>query len=209
MPTSVGAAGAHAAILMIVAWVCEVTLLGSVADALGGWAPPLFLLAVAGAGMVLGRWFRTAAPDWTLGRPSQGQGSLREYGALVLLALLPAAAGVAYAWVIGAPYGRMGGMRNPAAALYGLAVYVLGAPVVEEFYFRHLLHVELSRLFRRPLTVALANGVWFAAIHAPQNMPLALVTGACCTLLRMRKGSIGLPVAAHAMANLVLEVIRQ
>jgi membrane protease YdiL (CAAX protease family) len=123
--------------------------------------------------------------------------------------VLPALTGSLYATAIHGWRGIIVHAHLPLTALMGGVLYVVTTPLVEEFYFRHVLHLEILQLFRHPFTVAAVNSVWFAAIHVPYNMPLALITGLCCTALRMRTRGLGWPIVAHALTNLVLEILQQ
>lgn len=205
-PRATWSAAARAAVLVAVAMLCRELFLDVAADRFGSLAPWAFLAALAVTGWLLMRPLGIDAPAWGWTGPEE-RGWFPGGADMVLSLFLPATFGVAYAVVVAdvAPSAE----PVPAAAVVSSAVlYVLAAPVVEEFFFRHLFYAETAKIFRRVTAVAVVNGVWFAAIHIPVNMPPAIVTGICCTLLRERSGSLRWPILAHALANLALEAIR-
>lgn len=198
---SIGGAAARSAALLVIAGCLRYLLLGPAADAPPQWSPLLFLAALGCVGLVWQR--RIARPVPAPGPAAGGRRALRML-LVVSLCFLPAALSLAYVTGIGAAPDSVG--PGWAALLAAIVLYVLAAPLVEEFYFRRLLHREFSVLFGRPFTVVAANAVWFAAIHAPQNIPVALAVGLCCTTLRILTGSLRLPVMAHAVTNLALVI---
>lgn len=126
---------------------------------------------------------------------------------LAVLVVLPAMLSVAYVLAL-RPQG-IGGSPDAgvAARAWSVVVFVLATPLVEEYYFRHLLHRELEVVFPRPALLVFAGAVWFGAGHLPHTLPVALAVGLCCTWLRYLTGSIRLPVAAHLITNLALDVL--
>ena len=97
----------------------------------------------------------------------------------------------------------------------GLAVLapflVVGAPVVEELFFRGLLQRSLARRLG-PVPAVVGAAVVFGLVHAQPNMSgaseLALITalgsfGAVLGVLAQRTGRLGPGLAAHATFNLI------
>lgn len=80
-------------------------------------------------------------------------------------------------------------------------IVVLGAPVVEELFFRGLV---LDALLARMHTVAavVASSLVFAAVHLQLlQLPALVLFGVATALLRLRTGRLGPPIAAHVGFN--------
>lgn len=84
---------------------------------------------------------------------------------------------------------------------------VVGAPLVEEFFFRGMLYGGLRhRLSCRG--AALASGIAFGAFHfdAVRFLPLAAF-GVYLALLRERTGDLLVPMVVHGLNNLVMVLL--
>jgi uncharacterized protein len=204
-----GRTAARAALLLAVALVLREIILRRVPEVLHPVAPWLFLLGMGATGLLMQRrLLNTVSPRWALPfHPPDGSRG-REYAIRLLIAAIPAASGFAYVTATQPLSTAAGTGSRLGVALSGIVLYAVATPLVEEYYFRHLVHEEFLLLFRAPLLVAFASGVWFAAVHGPAAMPVALVMGTCCTLLRIRSGGLGWPVVAHGAANLLLVLIQ-
>lgn len=101
--------------------------------------------------------------------------------------------------------------RNNTLGFFVLAAAVaIGAPLVEELFYRGLITQGFERLFRRRLSVrptfvlsVVASGVWFAAIHFQLlQFPLLFVVGAVCAALTLREKRLGPAIFVHLGFNL-------
>ncbi|MBI4987910.1 MAG: CPBP family intramembrane metalloprotease [Rhodocyclales bacterium] len=83
---------------------------------------------------------------------------------------------------------------------------VFAAPVFEEIFFRGFLYKGFASGFIGPMgSVILIAGLW-AAIHTQYDaydMGTIFITGVALGLARMRTGSLLVPLAMHATANIV------
>lgn len=100
----------------------------------------------------------------------------------------------------GAP-SEAGGLTKAVIIL--MAVFV--APAVEELFFREVL---LSRVLSNyPLSGAAATSAAFGVLHFGAGGAILIATliamGAVLAWLRIRTGSLGPPIAVHAMNNLL------
>lgn len=85
-------------------------------------------------------------------------------------------------------------------------VLVVGAPVVEELFFRGLLLRSLSRRFGDRWALA-GSSVGFALAHLEGlQFPALLAVGVVFGLLAQRAGRLGPPIFAHAAFNLVVVI---
>lgn len=114
------------------------------------------------------------------------------------------------------------GRLGPSFALLAVAL-VVGAPVVEEIFYRGLVVRALQRRFsgsatgdeggdraesrRRRSTDVLAavlGAMWFGLIHfEPLQLPALVLIGLVCALLTVRTGRLGPAIFCHAGFNLV------
>jgi len=79
-------------------------------------------------------------------------------------------------------------------------VFVVLAPLFEEFLFRGLLFRGLERVIRPGLAV-LASAMLFALMHPATSFPPVFLLGALCAFLLRRTGQLGAPIAAHMAYN--------
>ncbi|HYF25367.1 MAG TPA: CPBP family intramembrane glutamic endopeptidase [Baekduia sp.] len=99
------------------------------------------------------------------------------------------------------------GVDESTAAAIGIGVLVcVGAPLVEEFFFRGYLYGAFRR-WRGPWVGAILVGVLFGAVHAGGSdaaylVPLAALGVGFC-LLYERTGSLYPPIVLHAVNNSV------
>ncbi|HEX2076344.1 MAG TPA: CPBP family intramembrane glutamic endopeptidase [Longimicrobium sp.] len=206
---AVPAAAFRAALLVGIAYALTRPWLDVPARAAHVPATLLYLAGLALAAAVFRALARGggAAPE-EVGPPPRRAGGRAADGVLVVL---PAVLAVSYSWYVVAPLGfDLGAARETrpwSGEFFAMtAGYLLAAPVVEEYYFRQLLYRELQVVFGRAWLFVAANAVWFAAVHGPASIPGALAVGAGCALLRWRTGGLALPIAAHLLANLALDV---
>lgn len=105
--------------------------------------------------------------------------------------------------------------RNNALGFFVLAALVaVGAPLVEELFYRGLVARGFERLFSNKVSLSgsvitparLAIGVsalWFAAIHLqPLQFPLLFVVGAVCAWLTLDRKRLGPAIFVHVGFNL-------
>ena len=96
---------------------------------------------------------------------------------------------------------RAGSIGPGFAAL--CVVTVVGAPIVEEWYFRWVLHGALRQRWRGPVCVVASSFV-FAFVHFQLLLlPALFVFGVACALVRDRTRRFWPSVALHAGFNLV------
>lgn len=95
---------------------------------------------------------------------------------------------------------------EPSAVVALLLITVVGAPVIEELFFRGLLLRSLDRRFG-PLTAVLGSAVVFGAVHQqlPQ-LPALVLVGLVTGWLTLRSGRLGPAVWAHVGFNLTTVV---
>lgn len=197
---SPGGAAVRSAILLSAALAISAVLPMLLEEHAIGWTYVLLLLAMAAAGLGYQRVFGTApaeVPDDAHADPEARSSRLLA----ALLVIAPAVLSVAYARAM---VPGQAAARPTEGWILLIGYSVIAIPVVEEFYFRRLLYREFATLFGRTWLVVAANAVWFAAIHSPQNIPVALVLGVCTAMLRSMTGGIAFSIAAHAGTNLLL-----
>ncbi len=100
----------------------------------------------------------------------------------------------------------VGVARGPGLAVLALFL-VVGAPIVEELFFRGLLQRALARRFGPRWAVAV-SAVVFALIHfQPLLFPGLAAFGVVLGLLAHRSGRLGPGIVAHAAFNAVTVVL--
>ncbi len=98
--------------------------------------------------------------------------------------------------------------QGPAGWLVLGLVVVVGAPLVEELFYRGLLLGSLRKRGIPPALACLLCGAVFAAMHLqPLQFVGLLVLGTVLAGLVLRTGRIGGAVVAHATFNLVTVVV--
>jgi membrane protease YdiL (CAAX protease family) len=127
---------------------------------------------------------------------------------------LQVAASVAYIVVAVAPNAELvsfaqQALRSGGSKLIAVIVIrdVLLGPLVEEYYFRQALYLELQQVLAKPWLTVVVSAVWFTAIHDPASMPIAFVVGVGCGTLRVLTGRLPACVLAHGATNLALGFI--
>ncbi len=111
---------------------------------------------------------------------------------------------------LGEPYALAGIFREGGARWPVLASAVLLAPIAEEWFFREILLVRAFAGAPRWLAVAVTSAA-FGAMHVEAGA-LVLVTtltamGAVLAWVRLRTGSLGAAIAAHAANNLIVAIL--
>lgn len=92
---------------------------------------------------------------------------------------------------------------TPAQIVLGVASVVVGAPVAEEIFFRGFLFGSLRGRLRF-LPAAAISGLVFALFHVqPLLIAVMVFVGIGLAYLFERRGSLAVPIAAHAMFNLI------
>jgi uncharacterized protein len=99
--------------------------------------------------------------------------------------------------------------QNTGGAHGGFEITVLflllavGAPVVEEVFFRGMLQQSLARRFGWPVAVV-ASSVAFGLAHfEPLQLPALILFGVVLGVLAQRSGRLGPGIVAHATFNAV------
>lgn len=96
---------------------------------------------------------------------------------------------------------------EPLSVLMLLLITVVGAPVIEELFFRGLLLRSLERRFGS-LTAIVGSSVVFGAVHLQWlQLPALVLFGAFCAWLTLRSGRLGPAIWAHVGFNLVTVVV--
>ncbi len=108
--------------------------------------------------------------------------------------------------------------RNNAFGFAVLAFLVgVGAPIMEEVFYRGLVYRSLSRVFGQRFDVSktklvtilsiLLSALWFGAIHLqPLQFPLLFLVGVVCATLTMKFGRLGPAIFVHMGFNLLTVV---
>lgn len=172
-----------------------------------------FEVALAGATLLWVGLRHRAVPALRLGSPrplrEAVRGALAGVGifgftVLVVAPLLYGLLGIVTGEPVTAPQQEVL-PANPSAwhVAVGGVVVVLLAPVGEELFFRGLLFGALRGRWRFASSAALSAAV-FAVFHVlPLLMPLMFVVGYALAWLYERRGSLVVPMAAHAAFNVV------
>lgn len=175
---------------------------------IGLWVPllgvPLWVARIKGNGPVHDFGLRATPMDGLVGAIC-GFGSQ-----LLLLPLLY----IPIFWLTNTDTGDLGDvakdLTDRADDPFGVAMLIIltgiGAPIVEEIFYRGLLLRSLERRFGEVVAV-IASGVVFGAIHF-QLLPFPglAVFGIVLGYLAVRTGRLGAPIAAHMAFNLVTVV---
>jgi uncharacterized protein len=92
---------------------------------------------------------------------------------------------------------------TPAQIVLGVGSVVIGAPFAEEIFFRGFLFGSLRGRLRF-LPAAAISGALFALFHLqPLLIAVMLFVGIALSYLYDRRGSLVVPIAAHAIFNLI------
>ena len=175
---------------------------------IGLWVPlvavPLWVARVKGNGPVHDYGLRATPMDGLVG-PICGFASQ-----VLLLPLLY----IPIFWLTNTDTGDLGDvakdLTDRADDPFGVAMLVIltgiGAPIVEEIFYRGLLLRSLERRFGEVVAV-IASGVIFGAIHV-QLLPFPGLAafGIVLGYLAVKTGRLGAPIAAHMAFNLVTVV---
>ena len=104
---------------------------------------------------------------------------------------------------VGQPAQHITGLAHGAGVALLVAVVVVGAPVVEELFFRGLLLRALAGRIGRPGAVGV-SAVLFGLVHfEPLQLPVLVLFGVVLGLLAVRTGRLGPSICAHAAFNAV------
>jgi len=178
-------------------WTNTVILLSLVAQ----WVPmlgwPLVAARARGNGAVIdfGLEVRRSDLAWGLG------------GGLVVL-MVAGAIGWATQQIAGDFNSSAGelveGFRDEAIPLLLLAAAIgIGAPVVEEIFFRGLFWGAVAKRGINPWWATVVSALVFSLVHLePVRIPLLFVTGLLLGYLRQRTGRIGASILAHMVNNM-------
>jgi hypothetical protein len=91
---------------------------------------------------------------------------------------------------------------DPLGVVLLVLIVGIGAPIVEEIFYRGLLQRSLVRRYGTAPAVAI-TAVLFAAAHVqPLQFPALLVFGLVAGVLAVRSGRLGPAIAAHMVFNL-------
>ena len=144
-----------------------------------------------------------------------------DLGALVLGGALQAAVGVAY-FLAGVDEDRVSGPARgltERAGSIGVGFFVLaafvvvGAPIVEELFYRGAVFNAIRRAFgvtdpprrfdRITIMAIGISSIWFGAIHGQLlQFPALVAVGVVCAVARVRTGRIATAICLHAGFNL-------
>lgn len=107
----------------------------------------------------------------------------------------------------GAAFERLDTSLPLAESSLGILKSVIWAAVIEETLYRGMLYRYLRDRWQWPVAVVLSAAV-FAAIHFPLFRWPTFASGVIFALLREWRGSLLAPIAAHAMGNSVVILVR-
>ena len=92
---------------------------------------------------------------------------------------------------------------SPVGVVLLILIVVVGAPIVEELFFRGLLLRSLENRWGRAWAVALSSLI-FGAVHLePLQFPALVAVGVILALLAVRTGRLGPGIFAHIAFNAV------
>jgi membrane protease YdiL (CAAX protease family) len=93
--------------------------------------------------------------------------------------------------------------EDPFGIVLLVLIVVIGAPIVEELFFRGLLLRSAERKWGRGWAVAVSS-VIFGAVHLqPLQFPALVAVGVVFALLTLRSGRLGPAIFAHVAFNAV------
>jgi uncharacterized protein len=95
---------------------------------------------------------------------------------------------------------------DPLGVILLVVIVGLGAPIVEEIFYRGLLQRSLVRRIGQPLGVGVAALVFAASHLQPLQFPALLMFGIVLGVLAERYGRLGPAIAAHTVFNLTAVV---
>jgi membrane protease YdiL (CAAX protease family) len=97
--------------------------------------------------------------------------------------------------------------KQDTAGVHGLGILIvfvllaIGAPLVEELFFRGLLQRSLSRRFGRPVAIAGSAALFGLAHFELLQLPALILFGVVLGVLADRTGRLGPGIVAHATFN--------
>jgi membrane protease YdiL (CAAX protease family) len=95
---------------------------------------------------------------------------------------------------------------DPLGVILLVVILGLGAPIVEEIFYRGLLQRSLVRRIGQPLGVGVSALVFAASHLQPLQFPALLLFGIVLGVLAERYGRLGPAIAAHMVFNLTAVV---
>src|ERR687898_388989 len=95
---------------------------------------------------------------------------------------------------------------DPLGVILLVVILGLGAPIVEEIFYRGLLQRSLVRRIGQPLGVGVSALVFAASHLQPLQFPALLMFGIVLGVLAERYGRLGPAIAAHTVFNLTAVV---
>lgn len=104
---------------------------------------------------------------------------------------------------VGQPAQHVTGLAHGWGVAVLVAVVVVGAPVVEELFFRGLLLRALRARTGAPAAVVISAVAFGLAHYEPLQLPVLVLFGAALGYLAVRTGRLGPGICAHAAFNAV------
>lgn len=175
-----------------------------VAGTVGLWVglagAPLWASRLSGSGSLVadfGLRFRT--PDVLIGAVA---GVASQY-VLDYLVYLPFQSNHRLIHEVGQPARHIAGLAHGPGVVLLVAVVVVGAPVVEELFFRGLLLRALSARIGAPWAIGISAVLFGLAHYEPLQLPVLVLFGVVLGVLATRTGRLGPSICAHAAFNAV------
>ena len=175
-----------------------------VAGTVGLWVglagAPLWTSRTSGSGSLATDFgLRFRPPDPLMGAVV---GVAAQYG-LAFLVYLPFRSDEHLIREVGQPAQHLTRLAHGWGGVVLVAVVVVGAPVVEELFFRGLLLRSLARRIGTPGAVIVSAVLFGLAHYEPVQLPVLVLFGAALGLLAVRTGRLGPGICAHAAFNAV------
>ena len=203
------AVGLVVAVLAEGAWVGshgnDTTSLGAVvAGTVGLWVglagAPLWSSRISGSGSLVADFgLRLAPVDPVVGAVV---GVAAQYG-LAYLVYLPFHSDQHLIREVGQPAQHLASLAHGWGVVLLVAVVVVGAPVVEELFFRGLLLRSLAGRIGTPGAVVVSAVLFGLAHYEPVQLPVLVILGLALGALAVRTGRLGPGICAHAAFNAV------
>jgi membrane protease YdiL (CAAX protease family) len=92
---------------------------------------------------------------------------------------------------------------SPLGVVLLIVIVVIGAPIIEELFFRGLFLRALERRWNTPVAVIVSSAV-FGLVHLQLlQLPALILFGAVAAFLAVRTGRLGAPIFAHVAFNAI------
>jgi membrane protease YdiL (CAAX protease family) len=150
----------------------------------------------------------------------KGNGLVRDFGLRMRWVDVPVGLGIGLATQVGlaivyAPIARALGIEDVGAAAQELTdkakdplgivllflIVAIGAPIIEEIFFRGLVMRSIENRFGTVAAV-IGSGIFFGIIHfQPADAPPLIVVGIVLAVLTVRTGRLGPAIWAHVFFN--------